>query len=294
MVSIPDQAGSAWLWDLSQSLDDLTPISLAGHRGAVNALSFSPDESMLATGSSDGTVRVWPLVSGPAAPEPVELQSVTDGVFGVLFSRDGKHLISTGAFQDAVVWDMRDEALFSLATKSVNRNLTWAEWSAAFPGQAYRPMFPNLPVDASVIHAALDQVETHKSGLNGLRIANVFAQAAIWAGKSKDAIACDEVFRRAYARGIESTTNPAFKEEMRQAPSLGWLYRTAGAVAANRGNLADAIRFFESYIAWSGIHEYAPISDRERCAGWLAELRKGANPFRDRRSLLLLGPPPGE
>ncbi|MEV7797217.1 WD40 repeat domain-containing protein [Streptomyces sp. NPDC087512] len=30
-----------------------------GHRGRVQAVAFSPDSSLLATGSRDGTVQLW-------------------------------------------------------------------------------------------------------------------------------------------------------------------------------------------------------------------------------------------
>ncbi len=37
---------------------------LRGHTGAVNSVSFSPDGQMLASGSSDETVRVWDPSTG--------------------------------------------------------------------------------------------------------------------------------------------------------------------------------------------------------------------------------------
>jgi WD40 repeat protein len=37
------------------------PHILAGHRGAINAMAFSPDGRWLATASADFTIRIWPV-----------------------------------------------------------------------------------------------------------------------------------------------------------------------------------------------------------------------------------------
>jgi WD40 repeat protein len=36
--------------------------ALAGHTGPVNAVAFSPGGTILATGSSDETIRLWDMV----------------------------------------------------------------------------------------------------------------------------------------------------------------------------------------------------------------------------------------
>jgi WD40 repeat protein len=59
--------GTIALIDLDDT--DTAQMSLAGHRGAILAIAFSADGSELATGSGDGSARLWQL--GPASAEPV-------------------------------------------------------------------------------------------------------------------------------------------------------------------------------------------------------------------------------
>ncbi len=72
--------------------DPVTPY--LPHRGSIEALEFSPDSSLLATGSRDAAVRLWDTATGKlAAPQlqhPVRVGSIG-------FSRDGHRLVTTAA-----------------------------------------------------------------------------------------------------------------------------------------------------------------------------------------------------
>ncbi|MEK7866002.1 MAG: serine/threonine-protein kinase [Planctomycetota bacterium] len=72
------------------------------HRGSIDALSFSPDGRMLATASSDGTVRLW------SAPEGDLVQTLDLGApaVTVVFSRDGKRLAAGGGKGKARLWTL--------------------------------------------------------------------------------------------------------------------------------------------------------------------------------------------
>jgi len=76
---------------------------LAGHRDFVSGLAFSPDGSTLATGSMDGTIRLWNTADGTVlASLPGHLQEVTD----VAFSPDGRTLASLARNESFKLWHL--------------------------------------------------------------------------------------------------------------------------------------------------------------------------------------------
>ncbi|MEP3334028.1 hypothetical protein [Sedimentitalea sp.] len=72
---------------------------LEGHRSWVRSVAFSPDATLLATGSDDGTARLWNLSTGA---EVARLEGHGDGVRSVAFSTDGT-LLATGS-ADGTAW----------------------------------------------------------------------------------------------------------------------------------------------------------------------------------------------
>ncbi len=76
---------------------------LEGHTNSVNSVSFSPDGSMLASGSSDKRIRLWNAATG------VLLHTLTGhegGVKSVTFSPDGSMLVSGGDDNTIRLWDV--------------------------------------------------------------------------------------------------------------------------------------------------------------------------------------------
>ena len=66
--------------------------ALAGHRGAVDSASFSPDGAHVVTASEDGTARVWDLRG--ERPTFVALEGHQGSVFSASFSADGTHVVT--------------------------------------------------------------------------------------------------------------------------------------------------------------------------------------------------------
>lgn len=71
--------------------------------GAVYSLDFSPDDSMLVSGTADATIRLWQVSSAELLKE---LSGHTSPVFGVCFSPDGKN-IASGANEGSIrIWGL--------------------------------------------------------------------------------------------------------------------------------------------------------------------------------------------
>lgn len=83
--------------------------SQAGHTDRINAVAFNTDNTILASASSDGTLRLWKVAAGGAALEPQgePLTGHADAVWTAAFSPDGRLLASGGADGDIRLWDAR-------------------------------------------------------------------------------------------------------------------------------------------------------------------------------------------
>jgi cytochrome c len=75
---------------------------LEGHTAPIVALAVSPDGALLASGSWDQTVRLWPLAGGA----PRVLEGHTQNVNGLAFAPDGRTLVSVSYDQSIRVWPL--------------------------------------------------------------------------------------------------------------------------------------------------------------------------------------------
>ncbi len=64
------------------------PVTVSGHSRYVRAVSWSPDGTMLASGSDDKTIKLWDVQSGKVN----STLTVDSGVYNVVFSADGSKI----------------------------------------------------------------------------------------------------------------------------------------------------------------------------------------------------------
>ncbi|HEX6999754.1 MAG TPA: AAA-like domain-containing protein [Gammaproteobacteria bacterium] len=83
-------------------------VDYIGHRGAVTALALDAQAGLVASGGSDGVVRVWPLAT--VAPTPHFMRHPTGPVAAVAISGDGRWLASAAEYS-ARIWRVADGTL---------------------------------------------------------------------------------------------------------------------------------------------------------------------------------------
>lgn len=76
-----------WSVQTGQLLD-----TLSGHEGPVNCLSFSQENSVLASASWDKTIRIWSIFARSQQVEPID---VHEDVLSISFRPDGKHVAAS-------------------------------------------------------------------------------------------------------------------------------------------------------------------------------------------------------
>jgi WD40 repeat protein len=99
--------------------------------------SMSPDDRMLATGSLDGTARVFDVQTG--RPLALPLPGLPSGPVIPLFTPDGAYLLAVTASGPSYRWDMRASSWMRHACAVAGRSLTRSEWNEALPGRDYAP-----------------------------------------------------------------------------------------------------------------------------------------------------------
>jgi len=125
-----------------------TPLSSSPATGAraVYSVAFSPGGHVLASGGSDGTIRLWD-VAPPARLRPLGRLSTGDAgtVQTVAFSPDGHTLASASDDQTVRLWNLNFTQWVKFGCELVQRNLSEAEWEQFAPGQPYERTCPGEP-----------------------------------------------------------------------------------------------------------------------------------------------------
>ncbi|KAG8793501.1 hypothetical protein FRC12_002544 [Ceratobasidium sp. 428] len=92
-------------------MDSVTALfKCVGHGGIVHALSILPDGRLLASGSSDHTIRFWNPASGASIGEPLKGHLAT--VQSIRFSPDSRYITSGSIDRSIRMWDTETRAPF--------------------------------------------------------------------------------------------------------------------------------------------------------------------------------------
>ncbi len=84
--------GEAYVWDVAKGIRIHSPFQ---HEDAVLSASFSPDGSMIISGSDDGRAHVWDTQKGTLVYSPLENKGT---VRRAHFTPDGARIITTGSY----------------------------------------------------------------------------------------------------------------------------------------------------------------------------------------------------
>lgn len=119
---------TVWFWDVATHRRVGRPLHT---RNAVSAIAFAPDGRTFATGDDQGDIRLWDAAAGrPPADIPASTATRAGrghtiySITGVVFSADGKRLVTGSADGTARLWDAATSdqvgAVFAGHTKGIN------------------------------------------------------------------------------------------------------------------------------------------------------------------------------
>ncbi len=130
------QTGTILLWDVENG--QMIGKPLIGHTSWVDSLAISPDNNILASGSSDGTIQLWDLSTHQTIGIP--FLGHQGKINAVTLSPDGKMLASAGNDGLIILWDVKTQqaiinplfkqynGIYSLSFSPDGKNLISADY----------------------------------------------------------------------------------------------------------------------------------------------------------------------
>ena len=109
----------------------------AGRTGQVSEGQISPDGRTLATGSTDGTIRLWDMKTQQPIGAPLPGHPGEEVI--PIWTPDGRRLLAAYDSGRAFLWDIREPSLIRQACRVAGRRLTRTEWEEFVPGRDYDP-----------------------------------------------------------------------------------------------------------------------------------------------------------
>ncbi|MFN8376668.1 MAG: protein kinase [Anaerolineae bacterium] len=109
LLATAGAANTISLWTFDGTTLTAVGEPLTGHSERINALAFSADGTLLASGSGDNSVRIWDVATGQQVGEA--LSGHSESVSGVAFSPDGTLLASSSRDGTIRLWDVATHEL---------------------------------------------------------------------------------------------------------------------------------------------------------------------------------------
>jgi hypothetical protein len=147
------EVGPFWHFNIRDchvtNIGRLKVVTLKGHTGTVNCVSFSPDGKMLVSGSKDKTIKLWDVATGK---ELATLKGHTSSVNCVVFSPDGK-TVASGSDQTIKLWDVATSKelakLWNAPTEKERANVKTLDYAASL----FAPYFVVFSPDGKTLFA---------------------------------------------------------------------------------------------------------------------------------------------
>lgn len=123
-------------------------LYIVGHERDVKTPVFSSGGDILATPSSDGTLRLWDAIKGQPLwvihPYMEKVTDYTGSVLSVSFSPDNKNLVTTGEGGAVRIWELKEETRSPAQMNAfVQKRVAWRfEAGRLLPIQEERPTGP--------------------------------------------------------------------------------------------------------------------------------------------------------
>lgn len=99
---------------------------IKGHVSRITDLQFSPDNNLIATGSYDGTIKIWN--ANNLNIRPVTIKGHEAWVLSLGFNRDGRYLVTGDNAEKIFVWASKTDYLAEDICSKISRNMTRREW----------------------------------------------------------------------------------------------------------------------------------------------------------------------
>jgi WD40 repeat protein len=150
---------SPYLWD-GRTGQIIRPLS--GHAGSVNSARFSAQDNVIATVSTDKSVRLWDADTGVGRAVIADSDEI---LYSVWFSPNGARFITKSEKGTIRLWDVnpprtssRCQELIETAQRELPRHLTPSELSEAF-------LDPSNATEESAYETQSDEVQLCRSGV---------------------------------------------------------------------------------------------------------------------------------